>query len=83
MSSLVNQKHQIDSGNGMPVALVHHMNSLTMASNNRDMENYLQVSLKEEDSVHQLADPMEIEEQCAPDSTEKQEEVGSAFIGQH
>jgi len=46
------------------------MKSLTMASNNRETKNSIQVTHKEEEMVHQLRDLMEIEGKISPQSDE-------------
>jgi hypothetical protein len=49
-----------------------HVKSSTMASNNRRTEDSYQVVLREEESVHQLRDPVEIKGQSPPHSDEGQ-----------
>jgi hypothetical protein len=46
------------------------MEYLTMASNNRETKNSIQVTHKEEEMVHQLRDLMEIEGKISPQSNE-------------
>jgi len=43
------------------LALNLHQDSLLLTSNNKDPINYAHVELKEEETVHQLKEPMDIE----------------------
>jgi hypothetical protein len=85
VSILEHQKQRIDfleveCNRLRNLTLIQHMESLTMASNNRETENSVQVEPKEEETVHQPKHPMEIEGQSSPQSDEEQEDECSAFV---
>jgi hypothetical protein len=44
---------------------IDHEETLLMVSNNRDSENSSQFELKEEETIHQLKDLMDIEKQSS------------------
>lgn len=52
-----------------------HKDTPSTASNNRATDNSVHTGLKEDEIVHQVKDPMEIETQNSPHTDEGQDEV--------
>jgi len=50
------------------------------AYNNRGLENSYQAQLKEEETIHQLRDPIEIEGQISPPFDKGKEEEGGELV---
>jgi hypothetical protein len=77
MNLLLIQKQQIDSleveGNRLhSLVLPQRLDSLSLASNNHSYRNLLQANLREDKTVGQNHDPMEVEELGSPHSAEGQ-----------